>query len=341
MKIIADASIAIDERLFPPPFQLLKVPQDSIGHQLHDAEILLCRSTLKVDRDLLTNSNIKIVASATSGIDHIDQECLNKRSITLLDAKGANATAVADYITALIASLNMPIKTIGIVGVGFVGTAVKHRLETLNYQCLVCDPPRAKRESFKSEELETLAGCDLISLHTPLTFSGEYPSFNLIDDTFLSKMKTGSVLVNAARGGVVDEIAMLKHAHRIHYCADVFCNEPTINLELVKKCTIATPHIAGHSIEAKQRAIKILSKKIHQHYHLPIPTYDKTQNLEKNLLHSDWQQNVLNLYNPRLESEQLKSASSAKHAKELFLTLRKKHTTRHEFHHLFQLHEMS
>ncbi len=335
MKIVADDSIPIIKEYFPPPFQLERIPFNQLAKSLNDADILICRSTLKVNRQLLEKSRIKLVASATSGTDHIDTAYLEQKKIQLIDAKGANASAVADYILAVTAALNFnPFdKTIGIIGLGQVGSQVWQRFSALQATILINDPIKAISSNIKSVDLNELKTCDLVTIHTPLTKTSPHPSYHLLDAKFLKNLKPGAILINAARGGVVDERALIKYGQHLIYCADVYENEPLIEKAIINACQIATPHIAGHSIEAKLLAPIYLSRKIHDVYQLkmPNPSHSLTNNQIKVSSSIDWQSLVLSLYDPRHESLLLKSSPDNESLQRAFNELRQKHKTRHGF----------
>lgn len=290
-------------------------------------DILLCRSTSPINQSTLGNNQLKIVATATSGIEHLDFDYLNKNNIAVFSAPGANAPAVRDYILSVLAYLevNPTSSTVGIIGVGHVGSLIDKQLRLLGFQTYLNDPLRAQAEpDFIHHELETISRCDIVSLHVPLTKSGPYPTVNLINANFLNKMKNNSVLINCARGEVCDEDALLDASARLQICLDVYQNEPNINANLVSQATIATPHIAGHAIESKIRATYWLRNQIYQYLQLAIPndclvpTVDVVaiENLKQSLA----------IYSPDKESQALKRVSNAQN----FIKLRKHHQYRHE-----------
>lgn len=349
--ILADASLPILTEAFPAPFQITAYdsPQH-IPELLPGKSILLCRSTLPINsRSLPKTEQLEIVATASSGIDHIDTHFLTNQQVHVLDAKGSNADAVTDYVMASLAYLRINCafegKTAGIIGAGAVGIQVGQRLEKLGIRVIYYDPVRALSDtSFRSNSLEALQACDLICIHANLHDTLPHPSRHLISDQFLQKMVPESVIINAARGDIVDERAIIEklfsasttHASTIKYCTDVYCNEPAINSKITQLSTLCTPHIAGHSIEAKLRAITLLSQKIHQYYHLPPPALvnqpvSNTAMTKINLSGSaaDWEQQILNFYNPLQETLILKQAL-ADNISEVFLRLRRQHQFRHE-----------
>jgi erythronate-4-phosphate dehydrogenase len=334
MKILADATLPNLSALFSEPFTLtLYNTPGEIIDLLPTHDILLCRSTLRVTDTLLRNSPIQCVATASSGIDHIDQNYLKKHNIALFDAKGCNAPAVADYVISTIAFLYCKSKLMGhkagVIGVGEVGSRVVKRLRAAGFDVICFDPlktPLDKRFNYGS--LDELTKCDVLCVHANLHETTPHPSANLIGADFLARLKPGTVIINAARGGIINENALLTLSTPLTYCTDVYTSEPAIQAEVVNYSTICTPHIAGHSIEAKKSAVVKLSQQLYEYYGLSIPA---SPDLEKGPMLSPngtWQECVLSLYNPITDTFILKSAADKKTA---FLTQRQAHQNRHDF----------
>lgn len=330
MNILADLSLPNIRELFNAPFKLtLFATNDEVPLLIKDQDILICRSTLKVDAKLLSKSNIKIVATASSGIDHIDANYLHKNQIKLFDAKGSNADSVADYILATIAYLkqNHLLKGVsaGVMGVGEVGRRVCERLKNIGFDVLAYDP---LRDDVKSAPISNIMQCDLICLHMNLHQNHPHPSFNLLNYEFLKQLNPNTTIINAARGNIVVENDLIALKNPIQYCTDVYSNEPNINPAIIDYATICTPHIAGHSIEAKKRAVLQLSIQIHEHFNLKIPIIKlETEKLSIGKLSNPaWIKNILQIYNPIHETLKLKQALEKNLA---FSLLRKAHK-RHE-----------
>lgn len=336
MKILADASLPDLIPLFPEPFELSKYHSlEELKSLLPFADILLCRSTLKIDAQLLNQSQLKCVATASSGIDHIDVDYLNTKNITLFDAKGSNAHAVTDYVTSTLAWLekNTPFsgKKVGIIGRGAVGSQVVNRLHSLGYQIISYDPyKRSEDNQHDYCSFDDLTECDLLCLHANLHNNLPYPSRDLINTHFLSRLKPGVAIINASRGGIVNEVDLLNAKCPIYYCADVYLNEPNINPAMIEFATLCTPHIAGHSIEAKRNAIVQLSHLLHAYFNLTSPAKQSSIVAPKfgHKINSAWQDRVLQRYNPHDETLVLKSETDKINT---FLSLRKAHIHRHDF----------
>jgi erythronate-4-phosphate dehydrogenase len=331
VKILADASLPYLEQLFTPHF---KLTQYTSPKMLHDAlpshDILLCRSTLKVTPNLLKNTQLSCVATATSGIDHIHTNYLNTQNIPLFDAKGCNADAVADYVMATLAYLKkyhgLPGKRVGIMGAGEVGSRVIERFEQLKFDIFAFDP---FKPNFESCAFDTLKTCDILCIHANLHHNAPYPTQNALNQAFLEQLKSGTIIINAARGGILDETALLRTKQNILYCTDVYHNEPQINPDIIQYATLSTPHIAGHSIEAKFNAVFNLSKKLHQHFKLEPPKATQSTKISPKQTYDAWEDWTLSLYNPSHETNILKASANLE---DTFLKLRRAHQYRHDFH---------
>ena len=269
MKIVADKDLPLVEELFSRFGELFLLPGRRIANKdLTDADALLVRSTTKVSEELLFNTSLKFVGSATSGIDHISTNELTQRGITFSDAKGCNANAVSDYCLSAIANLfSENIKydkslRVGIIGNGSVGSLLARKMKALGWDTLICDPPQSEDvidlpDPISYKQLEHMNTCDAISIHVPFTTSGKYPTKHLIDKNFLSSLSDNTVLINTSRGGVVDEeslLGLISDNRSLLPVIDVWADEPLCNAELVEKSYFATPHIAGYSKNAKRTA---------------------------------------------------------------------------------------
>lgn len=329
MNILADESLPYLSQLFPKPFRITtyKTRQD-LQSLLPSHDVLICRSTLKVNASLLANSHLQCVATASSGTDHIDLNYLNSNRIILFDAKGCNAPAVADYVTATIAWLEKNVtlagKQAGVIGVGEVGSRVAGRLRSAGYDVACYDP---YKQHFNAE---ALTHCDVLCIHPNLHQTAPFPSVNLINAEFLSQLKPRVALINASRGGVVNETDLLNAQKPIYYCTDVFLQEPEINPDIIALSTLCTPHIAGHSIEAKHNAMIQLSIQLHTHFNLS-PPIELKQRIDLTPYFNDdipWQDVILERYNPYEDTYRLKNSINKTDA---FLTQRHAHTHRHDF----------
>jgi len=218
---------------------------------------------------LISQGKIKFVGSATIGVDHVDQDYLNKRSIGFANAPGSNATSAAEYVIAALMltaqrqGFSLHEKSVGIVGCGNVGSRVLKRLTDLGVQCKVNDPPRAdKYTDLDYVSLNEVIKADIVTVHTPLTKQGIYKTYHLFNEDAFSALKANAIFINTSRGSVVDESALksvIQKRQDITLILDVWETEPAIDIELLKTVSIATPHIAGYSIDGKVRGTEMIS----------------------------------------------------------------------------------
>jgi len=278
MRIVADKYIPfIAESLAPYATFLSVEPEEITPQLLQDADALFIRTRTKVNQDLLEGTNIQFVATATIGYDHIDTEYCQRAGVEWISCPGCNAQAVCDYIEATIDSVatSKPLlshSTLGVVGYGHIGTLVAQMAARKGLDVLVNDPPKKIGVSLD----EIAEKCDFITFHTPLTFaSNPYPTYHLCDAAFLSRCKKEAVIINAARGGIVDESTLLESGHRC--VIDCWENEPNINKGLVRSqnTILASYHIAGYSWEGKINASQMCLDAFCKHFHLPALVIEK------------------------------------------------------------------
>ena len=220
-------------------------------HLLVDADVLFIRSTTKIDKKLLENSSVKLIGSATAGIDHIDIDYLESSQIRWFYSPGCNSSSVVHYVLSSIGYLNKinvlnEDSILGIIGCGNVGAKLRLILNKLKIKNIICDP---YKDFDYLSSMEEVSQCEVISLHTPLTFSDKYATHNMIDKYFLATSKVETI-INTSRGSIVNEKDLIKASH-INYISDVWENEPCPDTDIIKKAILATPHIAGHSYEGK------------------------------------------------------------------------------------------
>ncbi|AEW44634.1 erythronate-4-phosphate dehydrogenase [Serratia symbiotica str. 'Cinara cedri'] len=268
VKILIDENIPYAMELFSKLGAVKTMPGRHISRTaLTEAKALIVRSVTKVNALLLTGSHISFVATASAGTDHIDQDLLQQQGISFSSAPGCNATAVVEYIfSALLVlaernSFQLRDKIIGIIGVGNIGSLLNARLKAWGNQTLLCDPPRAINGSIgEFWPLEKLvAEADILTFHTPLYKSGPYTSWHLVDENVIAALPDNRILINACRGAVVDNTALLKALNKgkkLKTVLDVWEPEPNISLPLLAQVDIGTPHIAGFTLEGKAHGTK-------------------------------------------------------------------------------------
>lgn len=264
MLIVADENIPLLDAFFAGFGEIHRYPGRAIDAAcVKDADVLLVRSVTRVDRQLLEGSRVRFVGTCTIGTDHLDLEHFAQAGIQWSSAPGCNARGVVDYVLGSLLTLAeldgvaLGERVYGVVGAGEVGGRLVRVLRGLGWQVLVCDPLRAACEEGEFVSLETvLERCDAISLHTPLQRDGEHPTWHLLDASALARLRPGAWLLNASRGPVVDNAALralLLERDDVHAVLDVWEGEPQVDLALADLCTLATPHIAGYSLDGKQR----------------------------------------------------------------------------------------
>ncbi len=264
IKILADKNIRDVSKLFAPYGEVsLCNGREINAERLVDIDVLLVRSTTSVDRQLLTDSKVSFVGSATIGTDHIDVNYLSHHNIHFANAPGCNANAVVQYVVAVLCRQvsGWKNKTVGIIGCGQVGGQLLKCLEALGVTCKVYDPFLDTRQCSVLVDFPELMTADIVCVHTPLTQTGRFPTYHMIDQVALESMRPGAVLINVGRGAVVDNNALLEILRKktsLRVILDVWENEPYISLPLLAEVELGTPHIAGHSVEGKLRGTQML-----------------------------------------------------------------------------------
>ena len=271
MKILADENIPHVKELFSEFAKIVTCEGRQISaEKLKDVDVLLVRSVTKINKELLENSPVRFVGTATIGLDHIDTDWLTQQNITFANAPGCNSIAVAEYILSglfvLADKYQIDLRTskVGIIGAGNVGTAVSEKLDILGIPYGLFDPPLEHsgdpRVMLSEKEL---AECEFVTLHVPLTTSKEsqWPTDQMVDASWFSKMKGMKYLLNTSRGHVIkgQPLQDWLDADNSHQTIlDVWENEPIIDTNLLEKCFLGTPHIAGHTREGKTRGTLML-----------------------------------------------------------------------------------
>ncbi len=262
MKIVADENIPFVRECFSSIGEVELLPGREItAERLRDAHVLLVRSVTPVNAELLEQTRVRFVATATIGFDHVDTDYLRANGIGFASAPGANSNSAAEYVIAGILEvaqkyrIKLEGKSIGVIGAGNVGSKVAKKCAALGMEVRLNDPPLARQTADeKYLPIEALLDCDFITLHTPLTYEGRDKTHHLADDTFFKALRPGCVFINSSRGAVVDSEALksaIRSARLGAVVLDVWENEPDIDTELLKMVDIGTPHIAGYSLDGK------------------------------------------------------------------------------------------
>lgn len=282
MKVIADKTVPYLRGILEPIAEIDYIDsKDFTPEVVREADALIIRSIDKCTKGLLEGSQVRLITTATIGFDHIDTHYCNEAGIVWKNAPGCNAASVGLYVISSIVAIalkkgeNLRGKTIGIVGVGHVGSIVERLCDTMGMRVLRNDPPRELKEgSNKFVSLERIAKeSDIITLHVPLTREGEFATYHLADRKFINTLERKPWLINSCRGAVHDTKALLegKRSGKIgELVIDCWENEPDIDRELLKEATIATPHIAGFSADGKANGTLACLNNIEQQFNITI-----------------------------------------------------------------------
>jgi erythronate-4-phosphate dehydrogenase len=286
MKIIADDKIPFLKGILEPYADVVYVPGKSISRtMLKDADALLVRTRTCCNSDLLEGTNVRFVGTATIGFDHIDTAWCERRGIVWKNAPGCNAGSVNQYIASTLVHLSekfgfsLKDRVLGVVGVGNVGSKVVLTAEALGMRVYLCDPPRVR--SGRACGFISLGGiireCDIITLHVPLNREGEDKTYHMINDSLLSTVNSGTIIINTSRGEVADGLAIkkaLKDKKIAGAVLDVWEKEPDIDLELMKLCMQATPHIAGYSADGKANGTAMIIRELSKVFDLGMEDWE-------------------------------------------------------------------
>lgn len=292
MKIVIDENIPQAKDAFENFGKIILLNGRKITNEiLSDAEILLVRSITKVDESLLNNTQIKFVATATAGTDHVDKDYLSSRKIVFTDAAGCNSYSVAEYFISAILNISYKLKlslenkSIGVVGIGNVGSKVVRFAKELGLNVFMNDPP-LQRANGKNGfvDLKEILNCDIITLHVPLNMAGIDKTFHLIDEREISDLKPGTILINTSRGEVVNNQALKKRLMErrdLITVFDVWENEPLIDFSLLELVSYGSAHIAGYSLEGKVNGTEIIYNKLCNYLNISPAWKPKYPQIEK------------------------------------------------------------
>lgn len=272
MKVIIDSAIPFVRGVLEPWAEVVYCSGSAITREVvRDADALVIRTRTRCDRDLLEGSHVQFIATATIGRDHIDEAYCTMSGITVVSAAGCNARGVLQWVAAALKHLLKvdgcapKDRTLGVVGVGNVGSLVVEYARYWGFNVLMCDPPRKEREGGDFVSIEEVAcRCDIITLHTPLDDS----THHLISGKLLDMMRPDAVIINASRGAVVDGATVAKSSHR--YMFDVWEGEPNLDTLSLERAMLATPHIAGYSLQGKANASAMAVNALAEYFKLPL-----------------------------------------------------------------------
>jgi len=348
MNIVADENIPGLDTWFADLGSITRVPGRNLSRaQLAEADILLVRSVTEVNEALLEGTPVRFVGSCTIGTDHLDTAWLERQGIAWSAAPGCNANSVVEYVFCTLAALDIDWRDrrFGIVGCGNVGGTLQRRLRALGIPCKIYDPWLTDNPD--AADLATVLQQDVICLHAPLVKGGEHPSHHMIDAKALAAIRPGAVLISAGRGAVVDNAALLsllEQSAPFTCVLDVWENEPDINLDLLAKVDLGSPHIAGYSHDGKLAGTRLVREALNRALSLPqanigsepveapraIATSESGFAAIRALL--------LQMYDPRADDQRLRAAAGqaregAQTMAIAFDQLRKQYPRRLEFSH--------
>lgn len=345
MKIVADKNIPFLKGIAENYGEVTYLGgKEFTKETIKDADTLIVRTVTHFGQEILEGSSVKLICSATIGFDHIDTNYCDSHNIKWTNAPGCNSFSVQQYVVSSLIQIarkkgfELKGKTIGIVGVGNVGKKVAQACETLGMRVLLNDPPRQRAEGGNQfTDLETLKReADIITFHTPLNKEGEDKTYHLADDDFFNSLAKKPIMINSARGGIVDTEAIkeaIKSNNISGAVIDCWEKEPNIDLEYMQLADIATPHIAGYSADGKANATRMsleaiaefynLSKKPISSIQIPIP---EDTNIDLNNFASDRIDNaILKTYNPLYDDRRLRENPAG------FASLRENYPLRREY----------
>lgn len=275
MKVVIDSAIPYLKGLLEPYSEVVyRAGQAFTPEDVADADALIVRTRTKCNAELLENSKVRFIATATIGFDHIDLDYCARRGIKVVTAQGCNAAGVLQWVSAALAMLSErngwspEQKCLGIVGVGNVGSLVERYAKKWGFKVLCCDPPRQAREGgdFVSFE-DVMRGSDIVTMHTPLNET----TYHLLNAESIGLMRDNGVIINVSRGEVADTDALLAAPQTL--LLDVWEREPMIDAKLLDKALVATPHIAGYSAQGKANAASMVVRALAEEFDLPLVSW--------------------------------------------------------------------
>ncbi|HMO03574.1 MAG TPA: 4-phosphoerythronate dehydrogenase [Kiritimatiellia bacterium] len=349
---VCATSVAGGEEAFARLGRVVMVPEAEINASvLRGAQALVTRSKVKVTEALLADSSLRFYGTATAGTDHVDIAALERRGIAWSEAAGSNANSVAEYVLCALAHLGLARgmvwrgKTLAIIGAGHVGSRLAELAPSLGLRVLLNDPPLRDRTGNPAYRplAEVLAEADLVSLHVPLTDHGPHPTRGMADAVFLASMKPGAVFINASRGEVVVESALRLAAARGAFAAvilDVFDHEPDIDLTTLQLADLASPHIAGYSLDGRLKGTELVYRAacrlrgVDPVWHPPSAAHPTSIELPAGVVGDVLVQHaLLGAYHPMRDDERLRALPVGVPMRTHFQALRHAYPERREFPH--------
>lgn len=349
LKIVVDENIPLADEFFASLGQVVRLPGRTLtAIDVADADALVVRSVTPVNEALLAGSKVKFVGTCTIGVDHLDVDYLQRQGIAYSSAPGCNANSVVEYIFSALAALGVDWrdKTVGIIGCGNVGGHLYRRLLEFGVDCRCYDPFLSAKDNAHLADLRTVLASDIICMHTPLTTTGDYPTQHLIGTAELDLLKPGALLLNAGRGAVIDNQALLQFLQKrndVKVVLDVWEGEPEISTELMQCVDLASPHIAGYSFDGKVKGTEMIYQALCQQLGIEATVSSEglisAAKIELPLLSNDefkgLSEAVLGSYDVRDDDARMREkllGLEGEPLRQAFDTLRKDYPKRREFH---------
>lgn len=287
MKVLANRYLYQFRDHLPDSVELHLFDPGNRPDNIHKYDALFVNTTTRVNRETLPErGNLRFIATGSSGTDHLDLDYLRSLGIKTVDAAGCNAKTVAEYVLTSILlfseSSGLPVRdqSVGIVGMGHVGSEVARLLERFDVPHIRYDPPKSERmENFSSAPFSEIKKCSIVTFHTPLVESGNHPTRHLLNRSWF-RDKGYNLVINSARGGVIDESLVLEEMDKgrlKHAVIDVWENEPRFSSKVANRAMLATPHIAGYSVQSKRRATQMIIGEFCRHFEKEIPLQDRAE----------------------------------------------------------------
>ena len=280
LRIVSDENIPAVEHYLGQLASVRRIGgREIIREHLQDADALLVRSVTRVDEALLEGSAVRFVGTTTSGTDHIDLGYLRGQGIGFAHAPGANANSVVEYVLAAVAEAGEFLErvlgggTVGVVGYGVIGSAVAARFRALGIRCRVYDPWLDQHTVPDPSPLAGILSCDVVTLHPELTLEQPWPSFHLLGQPELAQLDSNRLLINASRGAVVDNgalLARLSEGGGPHCVLDVWEGEPLVDHALLQRVDLGTAHIAGYSLDGKLLGSRMVCQALASHFEVDV-----------------------------------------------------------------------
>lgn len=315
LTIVADSAIPFLEGVLEPYARVIRKPGRVISREdVREADALIVRTRTRCDENLLDGSSVRLVATATIGFDHIDRAYCQKQGIEVVTSAGCNARGVLQWVGGVLATLSRrqgwrpEERTLGVVGVGHVGSLVKHYAEQWGFRVLCCDPPRQEREHLDFLSLEEVAAeSDILTFHTPL----DETTYHLCSADLLTKISPETVILNASRGEVVDQEAL--RAAPNPYALDVWEQEPNLDPEILARAEVATPHVAGYSRQGKANATAMVVEAVARKFDLPLRGWYPAEVQPTRCREIAWEELLLTIdhyFDAEAETARLKQSAS-------------------------------